>query len=378
MLMRHRAVEGAAMGSGRARALRYRALLAVEVLLVALLPAGVATAGGGAPVTVMTQNLFNGGTGLAGVFTASSPSALVAAGSRTWAGLLASDFPARAAALADEIARGRPDVVGLQEVSLWRDQAPSDVLTHPAPDATHVAVDFLAVLLGALRARGVPYTAVVTSTGADLEFPRRDASGGLVDVRLTDRDAILVRSDEARRAGDPRHGRYAAQESDPFPTGPVRSTRGWLSVDYRPDPTTTVRVLTTHLEVGGPGSSAVQEDQARELLRVVAASPYPVIAVGDFNSPADGATTPTYRDLTAVLHDAWRSARPADPGRTCCRAPSLANPAGRERARIDLVLTSRDWPVARVARTGVRPFRAGPPPLWISDHVGVTARFVIP
>lgn len=365
------------MGSGRARALRSRVLLAVEVVLVALLPAGVATAGAGATVTVMTQNLFNGANGLGDVFTARSASALVAAGSRTWAGLLASDFPARAAALADEVARVRPDVVALQEVSLWRDQTPGDVLTHPAPNATHVAFDYLAILLGALRARGVPYTPVATATGADLEFPRRETGGGLADVRLTDRDALIVRSDVVRRVGDPRHGRYAAQEIDPFPTGPVSSTRSWISVDYRLRPGTTIRIVTTHLEVGGPGTGAVQDAQAHQLLAVIAASPYPVIAIGDFNSPADGAATPAYGDLTAALHDAWRSARPADPGPTCCQPPSLANRVGRERARIDLVLTSRDWPAARVARTGVRPFRAGPPPLWSSDHLGVTARFVI-
>ena len=45
--------------------------------------------------------------------------------------------------------------------------------------------------------------------------------------------------------------------------------------------------------------------------------------------------------------------------------------------RIDLVLTSGNGPVTRVARTGDRPFRAGPPPLWISDHFGVTARIQI-
>lgn len=354
-----------------------RVLLAVELVLVALIPAGVATAGGDPHVTVMTQNLFNGGNGLGEVFTASSPSALADGGSSTWAGLLATDFPARAAALADEIARIRPDVVGLQEVTLWRDQEPGDVLTHPAPNARHVAFDYLAILLAALRARGTPYTSVATSPGADLEFPRRGPGGGLIDLRLTDRDAIIVRSDEAERFGNPRHGHYAAQVSDPFPTGPIESTRSWLSVDYHPGPTTTVRIFSTHLEVGDPGYGPAQVAQAGELLGLIAASPYPVIAIGDFNSPAGGSVTPTYRNLTAVLHDVWTAARPTDPGLTCCQAQSLADRRGRESMRIDLVLTSGNGPVTRVARTGDRPFRAGPPPLWISDHFGVTARIEI-
>ena len=46
--------------------------------------------------------------------------------------------------------------------------------------------------------------------------------------------------------------------------------------------------------------------------------------------------------------------------------------------RIDLVLTSDRLTVTRTARTGDQPFRAGPPPLWASDHLGVTARVRIP
>jgi endonuclease/exonuclease/phosphatase family metal-dependent hydrolase len=329
-----------------------------------------------AQITVMTRNLYVG-TGVGGVFGASSSSELLAAGSRAWADLLASDFPTRAGALADEIARSRPDVVGLQEVTLWRDQTPGDVLTQPTPDATHVAFDFLTILQGELSVRGVPYTAVATSTGADVEFPRQGPGADLVDVRLTDRDVLMVRADLADRVSNPRDGRYAAQFSEPFLIGPAGSTRGWTSIDYRPAPGTTVRIVDTHLEVNDPGTGPVQEEQGTELLGRVAASPYPVIALGDFNTPADAAVSPTYRNLTAVLHDAWTAARPADPGATCCH-PSLASPAGREHTRIDLVLTSGNWPVSGVERTSARPFRAAPPPLWVSDHVGVTARIGIP
>jgi endonuclease/exonuclease/phosphatase family metal-dependent hydrolase/predicted small secreted protein len=361
--------------TSRAGRLRRRSLAAVVALLAVPLSACGTGAGAGAQVTVLTQNLFLG-TSLGDAFAASSSSELATAGSSDWATVLRNDFPTRARVLADEMARARPDVVGLQEVSLWRDQASSDALTHPAPDATSVALDYLAILLGALRARGVPYTTAATSTGADLEYPRRTAGGDLVDLRLTDRDAIIVRSAVADRVSDPRHGHYAAQLSDPFLPGPVRSTRSWESIDYRAAPATTVRIFNTHLEVGDPGTGSVQEDQAHELLRLIAASPFPVIAIGDFNAPAGG--SPTYRALTAALHDAWRSARPADPGWTCCQAPSLADPVGRQHTRIDLVLTSESWPVSRVARTTDRPFRAGPPPLWASDHFGVTARIGIP
>ena len=361
------------MGSHHARALRHRSLL-VGPVLVALLSSCVAAVAGGVPVTVMTQNLYLG-TGLGDAFAATSWPELAAAASNDWAHVLAGDFRTRAGVLADEIVRARPDVVALQEVSLWREQTPSDVETHPAPDATHVALDYLAILLRALRARGVPYTTAVTATGADLEFPREDDDGALVDLRLTDRDALIVRSDQASKITDPRHGRYRAQLTGPFLPRPVVSTRNWESIDYRLDRTTTVRIVSTHLEVADPGTGTVQARQAGELLARIAASPYPVIAIGDFNAPAG--RSPTYRKLSSALHDAWTTVRPDDPGWTCCQAPSLADPVGRQRMRIDLVLTSGKWPVSKIARTGVRPFRTSPPPLWPSDHFGVTARIVV-
>jgi endonuclease/exonuclease/phosphatase family metal-dependent hydrolase len=367
------------MSPARARPLRARTLFAVGSVLVASLPGCVAAdegpPGGADPqITVMTQNLYLG-TPLNDAFGASSWPELVDAGSAAWARLLEDDFPTRAGALAEEIARERPDVIGLQEVALWRDQTPGDVRTRHVPNATHVAFDFLVILEEELRARGVPYTAVATSTNVDVEFPRSGPGGGLVDLRLTDRGAIMVRSDVAEGSSNPMHGRYTAQLVEPFPTGPVESTRSWTSIDHRLDPTTTVRIVNTHLEVGGPGVGTIQEDQADELVAMIAASPHPVIALGDFNSPPDA--SPTYRGLTAVLHDAWTSARPADPGWTCCQTQPLTDAVGRAQVRVDLVLTSEDWPVTRVRRTVDQPFRAVPPPLWASDHSGVTARIVV-
>lgn len=374
------------MTADRPARFRRRSLLAAAVVVAALGAAAVAVADRDRvigrdlvaevepQVTVLTRNLYNG-TGVGAVFAASSESELVAAGSRAWADLLASDFPTRAAALADEIVQAHPDVVGLQEVTLWRDQVPGDVLTQPAPDATHVAFDHLALLREELRARGTAYTAVVTSTGADVEFPRQDPAAGLVDVRLTDRDVLLVRSDRVRRASNPGRGHYTAQFSEPSFTALVESTRSWTSIDYRAGPTTTVRVLNTHLEVGEPETGTTQQDQAAEFLALARSSPYPVVAVGDFNAPAGGSGTPTYQLLTAELADAWTA---AGPGLTCCQAPPLADPVRREGVRIDLVLTGSGLTVTRVAVTGDQPFRTAPPPLWASDHFGVTAQVVAP
>jgi endonuclease/exonuclease/phosphatase family metal-dependent hydrolase len=352
---------------------------ALVVAVLATLPAcsAVAVDGSGPPVTVMTRNLYLG-TGLNDIVGVSSLAELVTAVDEDWAHVLANDFPTRAGALAEEILSTRPDVVGLQEVALYRAQTPSDIRTHPGANATHVALDLLAILQAELDARGTPYTAVATSTNADLEVSRSDADDGLVDVRITDRDVILVRADGAGRVSNPLHGHYTAVRTLPSWPGAIASTRGWASIDYSPDRRTTVRILTTHLEVSGPRAGRIQERQALEARTLIAASPHPVIALGDFNSAADGSGTDTYARLTEVLDDAWVAARPADRGPTCCQAELLDNEAGDEDVRFDLVLVPEGWPVRSVARTGAEPFRTAPPPLWASDHVGVTAEITVP
>jgi hypothetical protein len=45
------------------------------------------------------------------------------------------------------------------------------------------------------------------------------------------------------------------------------------------------------------------------------------------------------------------------------QAKSLADPVGREVMRIELMLTSGDWSVTRVARMGDQPFPTAPPSL---------------
>jgi len=327
-------------------------------------------------ITVMTQNLYVG-TGVGEVFAATSEAELVAAGSRAWEALLATDFPTRAGALADEIEQARPDVVGLQEVTLWRDQPFSDIRRHTGPNAPHVVLDHLAVLTSALAAQGTPYTAVAVNTTDDFEVTRRDADG-LTDLRITDRDALLVRSDRLDRVSNPRTGHYEAVRVLPSWPAPVDSPRGWATVDYRLGPRTTVRIVNTHLEVTGPRAGRIQERQADELLAMIRSSPYPVIAMGDFNSQPGDEYTDTYERLTSVLRDVWMAARPGDPGPTCCQEVRLANRVPQVDRRVDLLLTSGAWPVTRVARTGAEPFRSAPPPVWASDHAGVTARITVP
>jgi endonuclease/exonuclease/phosphatase family metal-dependent hydrolase len=353
--------------------------LAVAVTVLATLPLArsARTCSETSPeITVMTRNLYLG-SGLSELVAMPSGPAEIATGSGDdWANVLASDFRTRAAALAEEVARVRPDVVGLQEVTLWRDSPDSDLRANPVPNATRPVADNLALFTSALAARGTPYRPMAVAVTDDFEVVRRTPEG-ISDVRITDRDVLLVRADRVEWVTSPRTGQYAAVRELPSWPAPVGSPRAWATIDYWLDACTTVRVLNTHLEVGGPRTGLVQERQAEEALAVIAASPHPVIAMGDFNAQAGDPHTDTYERLTAVLHDVWATAHPGDPGPTCCQGKGLRDLEPQLRGRVDLVLTSGDWPVSHVARTGAEPFRRGPAPVWASDHAGVTARIAV-
>jgi endonuclease/exonuclease/phosphatase family metal-dependent hydrolase len=345
--------------------------------------------GGGGPdhdrsgVTVMTRNLYLGAD-VDPIIAATDPAQIPLLVSQAWATVQATDFAERAGALADEIARARPHLVGLQEVALFRIQVPGDAALGGTTPATAVAIDFLAVLLEALAARGLDYRPVATVQDSDLEVPGIVSLAPLAffDIRFTDRDVILARGDVRVR-----HAQGATFATVlPVSVGgiPGAIVRGWTSVE------TTIRgrsfrFVNTHLET--PAAAPVQAGQAAELLAVLNASSLPTLLVGDINSAADGSTTPTYAQLRdAGLVDAWTADHRRARGYTCCQAEDLRNGASLLRERIDVILLrgGRSLRHGRIAG-GVDAEVVGdaqrdrtPSGLWPSDHAGVVARFRVP
>ena len=291
-------------------------------------------------VTVMTRNLYFGAD-LTPAIAATTIPQLIAAATHVFGVVEASNIPARAEAIAAEIATARPDLVGLQEVVLWRSQFPPDFA--PVPDATTVAFDYLPLLLDALAARGAAYDVVAVHVTNDLEAPALTATGVCCrEIRFTDRGVILARAD--RRANDPlvvgtvQDGTFAAQTAFVLPTGVVYSERrGWLAADVAARGTE-FRFVTTHLQPEGP-ADFIQKAQGAELVSGPAATALPVILVCDCNSRADGTGTATYAGLVAAgFADAWVEREPHLAGLTCCQAEDLRNPTSLFDQRIDLVL----------------------------------------
>ena len=328
-------------------------------------------------LTVMTMNLYLGASLRSPLEEATTLLAIPSVVGQLWAAITTTNYPERARALADEIAAVRPHVVGLQEVMLFRAQSPGDFILGNAQSAEEVTLDFLAILLTELQARGATYTPVATSIGTDLEFPSDTGD----DLRLTDRDVILARADVV--VANPQSGNYAVNLEVQVggATGPVITLpRGWVSVDVLMNGHS-VRIVSTHLETAGAPS--VQAAQAQEFLQVLDASPIPLIAVGDFNSAADGSTTPTYGVLKrAGLEDAWSAVNPQEAGFTCCQAGDLLNAESRLGRRIDLIFT-RDVSDGGVLSAGAarvvgnEPADRTPSGLWPSDHAGVAATLLV-
>ena len=309
---------------------------------------------------VMTRNVYLGGN-IAGPIPAQDRADFEQRASALWAAVRTTDFPARARLLAREARRYRPDVIGLQEVALWR-TGPKD---GNATKASTVAYDFLRTLK---RRLGPGYKVAAVQREADIEAPIADG----LDVRLTMRDAIIVRRrvKVRRRLG----ANYKATLQVPTAIGTLASTRGWVGADLALRGKR-FRVLNTHLEAF---SDSHRLDQAKELLR--RRGPLRrqkrVIVTGDINSDPNGATganPAAYRQFIAAgLRDTWLSLRPLRPGFSCCFETETikdAPPAPFDH-RVDHVFAKGRVGVIAGWVVGGDPANRTSSGLWPSDHGG--------
>ena len=339
---------------------------AVTFLLAAALVAVPAASAAAARLTVMTRNVFLGAD-LAPLALARTPDELSLTAEAVWSRIRANDFALRARALAAEIAAAEPDVVALQEASVYRSDRPSDGATTPAETLEQ---DYLRILLDALRAHGQRYRAVASFEAGELEIPV-----GLppaFDVRSTDRDAMLVRTGAAR-VRKVVAGAYAAGLDVPVAGTTVRTTRGWIATTLALRGRRVV-VFDTHLD---SVSAAVRAAQGQELLARMRAERAPVVLLGDLNS-GPGSDRTVYDELrSAGLGDAWTQVHGRAPGLTCCFGPDLRSTARQLSSRIDLVLTGAGIRATRARVVGEeRADRVRG--LWPSDHAGVVARLRLP
>jgi endonuclease/exonuclease/phosphatase family metal-dependent hydrolase len=268
------------------------------MFVLALIAAPAAQAAAPAPrVTVMTRNLFLGADLIPLAATAPGAPFQQAAG-KLFDEVKGTDPDARMKLIAREIADAGPDLVGLQEVSLWR--------TGPAPAST-VAYDYTSTLTKELKRLHAHYRVVGLKRGFNVEAPTDRG----FDIRLTLGDAILVRS--GVRVTHVRSGAFSDQLIIPTQAiGPVRVTRGWDSLDARVNGAR-FHFVNTHLEAY---SQPVRLDQASELVSGPLKSKLQTVLVGDLNSGpdlADKGDRPPYQAIAAAGFKPLRSKKSS-----CC------------------------------------------------------------
>ena len=343
----------------------------------------------------------------------------------TFAQVMASNFPARAEVLAEIIVRNQPDLIGLQEVFLFRREHPGDFFMNLSVDA-EVEVengDYLNILLEKLVERGLHYHVAVSIENTDVELPMFVGFDGETplfdDLRITDHDVILARDGIVTSNEFSHHydEDISLRFSFVLPDGrplTIVSKRGFVAVDalVRGE---LFHIANTHLEVRGKdlfppedprslSASVFQAAQAQTLIAFLSSETLPVIVLGDLNSdPGDPIIPdsltglgydiiPPYKQFRLNNYrDTWRTnlLKFTNPyGYTCCHDVNLQNVESTLSERIDFVLVrnrlgssyfSVVGPVfAMVVGDEEQDKTDTVPPLWPSDHGGVLVTEFIP
>lgn len=321
-------------------------------------------------VTVMTRNVYLG----ANIFLLSQAKTrqeVPGLAARLYTTVQATNFPERAGALATEIEAKNPALVGLQEVSLYRTQSPSDFFSNGAVNALVDSYDFIGLLQAKLRERGLDYRIAARVKNADSELPAALSGNAseLTDIRLTDYDVILARGDVQTSGAVEQNYVHNAQVA--VGGSSVTFTRGFSKVDAEVEGAK-FTFVNSHLE----GLMPANEQQAHELVGLLKGFRQPLILVGDLNT-GPGSPTPAYGILSeAGYTDAWTVAGSGN-GFTCCVGEKLQDttPAGFDE-RIDLMFYAGDGlqPVsAEVVGDELGDRTASG--LWPSDHAGTAVTF---
>jgi endonuclease/exonuclease/phosphatase family metal-dependent hydrolase len=365
-------------------------------MLLALLLPGLALAkkadhsdnGRGKVVNVMTRNLYLGAD-LAPALEAKSLGEFVEANGKVLRDVSANDFPTRAQGLAQEILSEKPDLVGLQEVALWRTGPPdlTPVLTGQ-PTATTVRYDYLAELMAELNKGPDRYEVVVVQPEFDLEAPadENEVAGdgpnpaiadAEINGRLTMRDVILARRGAGVDTRNPQSGNFQVLLPVEILGQKLTIKRGWTAVDARVRGSGWFRFVNTHLEAFDPAFlvPSIRALQAAELVAPggPATGSLPVVLVGDLNSDDDTVSAGDQQAYRVLLDAGFVERSTSNPLGCCLESSLLAEGAGGSVSdfdhQVDHVMTNDPAGITleRSEVTGLQPVNG----FWDSDHAGL-------
>jgi endonuclease/exonuclease/phosphatase family metal-dependent hydrolase len=317
---------------------------------------------------VMSRNMYVGAEmdAVVAALTNNDPSDDFGATINAYRTLRETDYYTRVQAVAAEIARYHPAIVGLQEVSQID-------MEFANSEDTHMAIhgDFMVELNEELAELELPYVVAAKVPNWAVE-PFAGVKMAGYDVFLVDPAQVTVGATITRTF---QHNLGGVAPG-------VQLLRGWTGVEasYAGQH---YAFVTTQLESGAEYAD-LRTEQVSELLHAMA-NRARVVILGDFNDQPGSAM---YRKvLDKGFRDAWADIQP-EPGYTCCLLPDLSNEGTRGLDRRTdfvfakgLALPETGKLAGDITLTGVerRERIPGPAhPIWPSDHAGVVARLRLP
>lgn len=406
-----------------------RFLISLLAFSFALVPTSITNVQAAEPyqVTVMSRNLYLGAdVGVALELIPNFP----AAAQFMWDQVKLTDFPKRAKKLAGEVALDKPDLIGIQEATIWycRKNAWSQKVE---------VFNFLDQFIESTRAIGLPYELAefngvsafnlgysisaipyLTKVKDPETFPALFGSES-ASCGFTIGDAILVRKDLASNIKQVGNTEYDATYS----IVPTLMTiyRGYTWVDYQVKDSL-VRVVSTHLEsIWDENKVPNSALQATQLIDDLKSAKMPLIVMGDFNAdyrdprakdapnpgeqPVVSETCPTpgaakCNAFTAMIEAGFKNASPdaEDPKHFSWGASALLDGPDPKRAqvatqygnqygftdRLDYIFTKNVYSnisskmIGNIYPDGSSIWDCGKKKCFASDHAGVVAIIEIP
>jgi endonuclease/exonuclease/phosphatase family metal-dependent hydrolase len=354
----------------------------------ALTLTGIASAQAADDVTVMTRNVFLGAD-LGPALPAGGTTEFIGAAGEIFRQLESTNFPKRAKGLAQEVQQRKPDLIGLQEVALWR-QGPVNInaVLEQKPTAKESYQDFLKILLKQINKGKAKYEVVTVQNEFDFEAPadvdnnpKTGLFGADRDYRLTMRDAILKRKGVGIKTKDVKGKQYTKKNSFSVTVAgrvKVTSLRGWVSTRAKVGKSRWFTFANTHLEAFDDRTQvpSVRAKQAGEFAKAMAKAKGPLIALGDFNSDSPGLVPGDEQAFEALRVAGFKDIGTTTP-LSCCLSSSDDLQTGGDVSefdhRVDQIFTTTPKKVTRVKTwvTG-REKSFG---FWHSDHAGVVGQY---
>ncbi|SFT05241.1 endonuclease/exonuclease/phosphatase family protein [Marininema halotolerans] len=311
-----------------------------------------------APLKVITWNVYEGASLLP--LISRNENVLRRRTVRVFRQFLATNFNARATSMAKIFQRLQPDIIGLQEMSIWSLTPP------PGSRAPSVTYNFLTILQEKLRAAGLNYRVVARNN--NFSGVMLGATG--YTYGLSDFDVILARSNFSGTFSNIQQRNFTVNSTFLVGGRPFPLTLGWSSADVT-FAGGTFRVVNTHFP---PFSPLVRAANTTELLRGPLNTSLPTLLMGYFNVNANNNTLNYRRFINAGFTDAWTANRRI-PGNDCCHDTDLLNVSPRLTRRDTLFLYRNGFTSNRVFRLGVLQRSRTPGALWPSRFAGLYATF---